>query len=74
MRVVKNTRPYQSLNVITYHFPFLNVQYKQPDSDSQRFKSGGLRKSLVEHKSPQSEVGSSSTYRECTCEKEIYAI
>ena len=52
MTVVMNTRSYQSLNVTTYHFPLLSVQYTQPDSDSQRFKSGGLRKSLVEHKSP----------------------
>ena len=52
MTVVMNTRPYQSLNVTIYHLTFLNVQYTQPDSDSQRFKSGGLIKSLVEHKSP----------------------
>ena len=44
MTVVMDTRPYQSLNVTIYHFPFLNVQYTPPDSDRQRFKSGGLRK------------------------------
>ena len=51
MTVVMDKRPYQSLNVTIYHFPFLNVQYTPPDSDRQRFKSGGLRKPLVEHKS-----------------------
>ena len=51
MTVVMDTRPYQSLNVTIYHFPFLNVQYTPPDSDRQRFKLGVLRKTLVEHKS-----------------------
>ena len=50
MTVVMDTRPYQSLNVTIYHFPFLNVQYTPPDSDRQHFNSGGLGKSLVEHK------------------------
>ena len=44
MTVVMNTMSYQ--NVTIYHFPFLNVQYTPQDSDRQRFKSGGLRKSL----------------------------
>ena len=60
------------------HIPLpllLNVQYTPADSDRQRFKSGGL-KSVVEYKTQQLEVGSSSTNRKSTCgkEPEIYAI
>ena len=48
MTVVMNTIEALA-NFTIYYFPFLNVHYT-PDSDRQCFKSGGLRKSLVELK------------------------